>query len=115
MSTIKNAPVALVRPAKTVSMLSVMVRCRTFGRDVNGLSVVPNEVRHLILGSTVPGARRGGSATPRPMSHRQYCSESHSDGSAERVGARAGRRKGAGRRRQIGASGDKSAGRGRDG
>ena len=79
MSTIKNAPVALVRPAKTVSMLSVMVRCRTFGRDVNGLSVVPNEVRHLILGSTVPGARRGGSATPRPMSHRQYCSESQRD------------------------------------
>ena len=92
MSANKNALVALVRPAKTVGMLSMMVRCRTFGRDMNGLSVVPNEVRHLIMGGTVLGTRRGGPATPRLMSHRQYCSESHSDGNAERVGARAGRR-----------------------
>ena len=77
-----------------------MVRCSSFTRGVNGRSLVLDEVRHLILGRTVLGARRGGPATPGPMSHRQHCSESHSDGNAERREAWAGRRKGAGRGRQ---------------
>ena len=60
MSANKNALVALLRPAKPVGMLSMMVRCRTFGREMNGLSVVPNEVRHLIGARHAP--RRTGHA-----------------------------------------------------